>query len=257
MQRSALLVCLLGILQWGPAFAETSTPFRILAFGDSNTWGWTPTGDGKRFADTERWTGVLQSELGSGYTVITDGLVARRTNVDGLSVPQIDGSFLNGAKTLPAAIVRNAPVDLVIIFLGTNDLQLGIARSADAVAEAVAGLAELVRSSEKLLYSSYPAPSDVWIIVPPALGDLSASPLKGLFAVGQSESKGLSDAFQKMAADKQLTLFDLEVIAPGGVGADGIHLSAATHQKLGSTLAEAIKLEKPLREPQTEARVDR
>ncbi len=240
MHRSAILFCLLGILQWGPAFAETTRPFRILAFGDSNTWGWKPTGEGQRFADTERWTGVLQSELGPGYTIITDGLVARRTDVDGISVAHIDGSFLNGAKTLPVAIIRNAPVDLVIIFLGTNDLQRGIARTADAVAKAVAGLADLVRQSENLLYSSYPPPPDVWIIVPPALGDLSASPLKGLFAVGQTESKGLSAAFQQIAKQRHLRLFDLEAIAPDGVGPDGIHLSAATHEKLGRAIAEAF-----------------
>lgn len=40
----------------------------------------------------------------------------KRTNVDGLSTPFVDGSFLNGAKTLPVAIIRNAPLDLVIIF---------------------------------------------------------------------------------------------------------------------------------------------
>lgn len=214
--------------------------YRILAFGDSNTWGWKPTGEGIRFSDTERWTGVLQSEIGSDYTVITDGLVARRSDVDGLSTPHVDGSFLNGAKTLPVAIIRNAPLDLVIIFLGTNDLQRGVERTAEAVAESVAQLCRLVAASENLLYSSYAAPPEVWVIVPPVIGDLSATPLQDLFQVGQEASKDFSRAFSEMALRENLKIFDLETIAPTGVGPDGIHLTIDTHQALGQALAAVV-----------------
>lgn len=214
--------------------------FRILAFGDSNTWGWKPDAAGLRFDSSERWSGVLQAELGDGFTVITDGLVARRTNVDGLDVPQIDGSFLNGAKTLPPAIIRNAPIDLVIIFLGTNDLQRGIQRSAETIAESVAELCQQVVQSENLLYSAYPAPSAAWIVVPPELGDLSQSPLQALFQVGQDASRELASAFSAVAARENLTVFHLEAIAPNGAGVDGIHLTASTHEALGKALAAAI-----------------
>jgi lysophospholipase L1-like esterase len=247
-----LCLCLAALLAGqAPAVPETKT-YRVLAFGDSNTWGWIPNGGGKRFAAEDRWPMVLQSAVHSGLranppayaaarvVVIDDGLVARRTDVDGLSVKDIEGGFLNGAKTLPVAMVRNAPIDLVIIFLGTNDLQAGIERSAEEVAAAVARLVDLVAGADDLLYSSYPAPGKVWVIVPPALGDLSQTSLQGLFAVGQEESQKLSAAFRGMAEERELRIFDLNRIVAEPVGADGIHLNRAAHRELGRTLAAAL-----------------
>ncbi|QXD25114.1 hypothetical protein F7C95_04230 [Opitutia bacterium ISCC 51] len=214
--------------------------YRILAFGDSNTWGWVPNGSGTRYPDAERWTGVLQNELGSEYTVISDGLVARRTNLDGMTAGLVDGVFLNGAKTLPAAIARNAPVDLVILFLGTNDLQAGAERSAQEISDAVGELAQLVTQSENLLYANYPAP-DVMVVVPPALGDLSNSPLKGLFQVGQAESQQLSAAFLSLGEQDQLELIDGKLLFPDGIGPDGIHLNNKGHRALGLAISQKIK----------------
>lgn len=215
--------------------------FRILAFGDSNTWGWIPNGEGKRFSDSERWTGVLQSELGEeDFIVICDGLVARRTNLDGLTAGPVDGLFLNGAKTLPAAIARNAPVDLVVLFLGTNDLQLGAERTAAETAEAVFDLADLIRTAENLLYSNYPAP-EVMIVIPPAFGELSNSPLAYLFEVGQRESMKLSAAFESRNTGKNIPLWDSANLPSSSIGSDGIHLSKLGHEALGKSLASFIK----------------
>jgi lysophospholipase L1-like esterase len=219
--------------------ATASAEYRILAFGDSNTWGWKPDGGGTRFVDAERWAGLLEKELGEGYQVICDGLVARRTNLDGMTAGLVDGSFLNGAKTLPAAIARNAPVDLVILFLGTNDLQLGAERTAREVAEAVGELAELVSRLENLLYANYPAP-EVWVIAPPAFGDLSGSSLKDLFSVGQTESDQLSSAFQAMAKERSLVLIDANFLFPDGIGSDGIHLNGLGHQRLAKAIGRKL-----------------
>lgn len=42
--------------------------YRILCYGDSNTWGYNAeTGD--RFPDNVRWTGVLQNLLGPAFRV--------------------------------------------------------------------------------------------------------------------------------------------------------------------------------------------
>ena len=217
-----------------------SAEYRILAFGDSNTWGWKPNGGGTRFSDSERWAGVLQTELGNAYTVICDGLVARRTNLDGMTAGLVDGSFLNGAKTLPAAIARNAPIDLVVLFLGTNDLQAGAERTAVEVAEAVGELARIATRSENLLYSNYPAPK-VWVVAPPAFGDLSGSDLKDLFIIGMSESQKLSASFQKLAADLTIKTFDAKRLLVGGIGPDGIHLNEHGHELLGKELGKAVK----------------
>ena len=38
----------------------------IVAFGDSNTWGYDPA-SGTRFAAETRWTGVMAAALGAGH----------------------------------------------------------------------------------------------------------------------------------------------------------------------------------------------
>lgn len=236
MKQTFLFLCCLVIVGW----ANLSADYRILAFGDSNTWGWNPDAPGTRLSDTERWAGVLQSKLGEDYTVICDGIVARRTDIDGNTIGLIDGSFLNGANTLPAAIARNTPVDLVILFLGTNDLQAGAERSATEVASALMKLANLATKAENLAYTSHKAP-EVYVVVPPPFGDLSESPLKGLFQVGATESTHLWDALQEVSELFEFQLFDGRQLFPDGIGKDGIHLNKWGHEKLGRLLANEIQ----------------
>jgi lysophospholipase L1-like esterase len=42
----------------------------ILCYGDSNTRGQTPDRTGRRRSADIRWTGVLQQNLGVGYSII-------------------------------------------------------------------------------------------------------------------------------------------------------------------------------------------
>ena len=67
----------------------------ILCYGDSNTWGQRPDNEA-RYAYYERWTGVLQQELGAAYRVIEEGLSGRTTIWDD---PTEYGR--NGATFLP------------------------------------------------------------------------------------------------------------------------------------------------------------
>ena len=48
---------------------------RILCFGDSNTWGYKPTGG--RYDEETRWPMRMQRLLGDGYIVIEEGLNGR------------------------------------------------------------------------------------------------------------------------------------------------------------------------------------
>ena len=50
----------------------------ILCYGDSNTWGYEPATK-ERYSRAERWTGILQRELGADYYVVEEGLNGRTT----------------------------------------------------------------------------------------------------------------------------------------------------------------------------------
>ena len=54
---------------------------RILAFGDSNTWGYIP-GTAERYDEDTRWTKLLEKKLGDGYEVVEEGLTGRTTVFD-------------------------------------------------------------------------------------------------------------------------------------------------------------------------------
>lgn len=88
---------------------------RILCFGDSNTWGFDARSRG-RFDDELRWTRLLQSMLGQGYQVVEEGLCGRTSVFDDPISPG-----MNGLKALPYILPAHAPIDLMVLMLGTND----------------------------------------------------------------------------------------------------------------------------------------
>jgi lysophospholipase L1-like esterase len=106
-------------------------PLRLLAYGDSNTWGFVTdagTGSPSRLPDAERWPGVMQAALGSAVQVLVDAIPGRRTDRDADAdmpiVYSIAPSALNGLHSAEAVGLSQAPLDLVIVMLGTNDLAI-------------------------------------------------------------------------------------------------------------------------------------
>ena len=93
----------------------------ILCFGDSNTHGQIPgMGPLDRYAREQRWPGILQAQLGAGWHVIEEGLSGRTTVHD----DPIEGAHKNGRLYLRPCLQSHAPLDLVILMLGTNDLKV-------------------------------------------------------------------------------------------------------------------------------------
>jgi lysophospholipase L1-like esterase len=96
----------------------------ILCYGDSNTWGYIP-GTGERYASHVRWPGVLQNALGNGYVIIEEGLCGRTTVWD----DPIE-EYRSGKEYLIPCLKSHAPLDLVVLMLGSNDLKMRFAAPA-------------------------------------------------------------------------------------------------------------------------------
>lgn len=239
MKRWLLMMSAVCMVATAAAQAE---PARILVFGDSNSWGWQATPDGfpaVRHADDVRWAGVLDAAL-SDAIVVVDGLIGRRTDLAGQGdIALVAANDFNGASALPEAIARHMPLDLVVIMLGTNDLQVGVGRSPDEVAAAAFGLAALVQGSDNPVFSAYAAP-EVLIVAPPPLSDTTATPLSGLFQEGVAASAKLGGAFAAEAERSGIPFFDAGAVTATD-GVDGIHLTAANHAALGTALAPVIQ----------------
>jgi|CXWL01.1.fsa_nt_gi lysophospholipase L1-like esterase len=61
----------------------------------------------------------------------------RTAGADRPSLPSLSPAALNGLKELPEALFRNAPLSLVVLQLGTNDMLLDPALSPQALAQRI------------------------------------------------------------------------------------------------------------------------
>lgn len=98
----------------------------VLIYGDSNVWG-DDFFENKRIPKEHRWPIILEKKL-NDFNVISEGLPGR---VSG----DFDSNkaYKNGKDTFVAIFKSNAPIDYLIIALGTNDLQLKYKQSADDI----------------------------------------------------------------------------------------------------------------------------
>lgn len=81
----------------------------IVCFGDSNTHGYCAMNDG-RFDENERWTCLLQKNLGEDYLVLEEGLSGRTTCFND---PLFEG--LSGLDYIYPCLMSHEPVDLLVI----------------------------------------------------------------------------------------------------------------------------------------------
>ncbi|MET3438622.1 GDSL-type esterase/lipase family protein [Sphingomonas sp. 1185] len=241
-------VATLGALTYGliGGTAAQADPHRILIYGDSNTWGYEGRSDDgltSRFPADRRWTGIVQRSLGSNYVVIEDGLNLRTTNLDGEDWP---GSVMrpdtvNGAKHLPASIAANMPLDLVVIMLGTNDLQARYKRTPRQIADAVVGLARLVQASSGGIGTVYRAPK-VLIVSPVQVSAIPIDEWNRRYAGSREKSIAFSAAFKDAADTAAILEFDAAAAIGGAAhGVDGIHLSETDHRKLAAAILPTIQ----------------
>jgi len=131
----------------------------VLCFGDSNTWGYVPGSDGERFPRESRWPVRLAAALGAEWEVIAEGLNGRTASMDS---PTADGR--NGLTYLVPCLQSHMPVDILVIYLGTNDVSDRFRLPDADAALAVARLVRAARASEAGPHGGAP---DVLVVSPP------------------------------------------------------------------------------------------
>lgn len=206
----------------------------ILCYGDSNTWGYIP-GSAARYARHERWTGVLQHTLGGDFVVIEEGLNGRTTVLDDPTK-----LFKNGKDYLIPCLDSHAPLDLVILMLGTNDLKHRFGLSAFDIGANIATLLGLVKQSACSGSGGVPR---VLLMAPPPVGKLTAvgsTDFPEIFCDASEKSGMLGQVYRKVAQEAEAFFLDTsEIIVSSNV--DGIHFEAEEHRKLGEAVAQEVK----------------
>ncbi|MCI8365165.1 MAG: hypothetical protein HFG34_09485 [Eubacterium sp.] len=199
---------------------------RILCFGDSNTYGYSPV-DGQRYGDDINWPGVLDRLLGDKFEVINEGKNGRTVAFDD---PYKEGC--NGMSDIEACIEDHEPLDLVIIMLGTNDLKVYFDASPQIIAENLRKMCKAVQTK-----------TDARIILasPALLGDqIEFSPLHLEFGRTQVDySFELAPYFEKVAKEIGAEFIDLAMVAMSS-DVDCLHLMPEEHAKVAQAMRDKV-----------------
>lgn len=206
----------------------------ILCFGDSNTWGCAPIASPAglvRYGPDVRWGSILRAALGDGYWVVEEGLNGRTT----VWSDPVEGEYKNGKSYLTACLESHAPIDLVAIMLGTNDLKHRFGLSAWDIAACAGVLVQIVQGSAFGPGGSAP---HVLLICPPPVGRLTG--FAEMFAGAVEKSRQLAPFYRAVAAECGCDFLDAgeHIVSSDG---DGIHFEPDQQQKLGRVTAEKVR----------------
>jgi len=202
---------------------------RILCYGDSNTWGYIP-GSGERYDEETRWPMLLQKRLGAPYRVIEEGLNGRTTV---LNDPLEPGR--NGLDYLGPCLQSHAPLDLVVVMLGTNDLKRRFSLTAEEIAQ---GMERLIRTMELSEAGPGSRKPDILLLAPPVLERV---PVWSYAFLGMEEkSKQLGKAYQELAGRRGCSFLNAGRHVAAG-GADGVHLTEEEHRRIAELVVSKVR----------------
>ncbi|MBQ9008266.1 MAG: hypothetical protein IJ088_02885 [Clostridia bacterium] len=211
----------------------------VLIYGDSNAWGYdsaryVPEANAfQRMTETERWPALVQTMLGSDYHIIEDALNGRTVVWDD---PYMPGR--NGLVGLKMALDANAPLDLVVIHLGCNELKEYFNLSAAMIAR---GMEMLVRECN-VPYYGYPAPKVLLIAPAPTHPDIAT--IRDGISFGPTaypKSCELGKRYRVIAERNHCGFIDCAEFNFEINTMDGLHYSRADHARLAPVVAEKIR----------------
>lgn len=209
---------------------------RVMIFGDSNTWGWNPCNDLasplQRWDDETRWAGVMQKKLGNEYLVIPEGLNGRTSVWD----DPIE-EYRCGKDQIIPCLDTHAPLDMVIIMVGTNDLKVRYTVSAQDIANGVAHIVSKTLASVGDFGANDPK---VLLICPPPLGPVENGVFGEMFGGNVEKSKKMAPYFETVAKANGVAFFDAGTVVRSS-DEDGLHMQADQHRILGEKVAEIVK----------------
>ncbi len=201
---------------------------RILCFGDSNTWGFTPV-TGERYPKDVRWTGILAKH--PGWEVIEEGLSGRTSVFTDVLKP-----WANGLDHIEPTVLSHEPLDVLVIMLGTNDMKLYVANCPEASAMGVVMLAK--KALNVATYTKF----KVLIIAPPIISDdrkKNGPPMRQIDDSSLSNSHEFAALYKEQAELNGFDFLDAASVAVPSA-ADGVHLTPEGHMALAKAVESKL-----------------
>ena len=200
----------------------------VLIYGDSNTHGTKPLqrpGQSERFSPAHRWPAVMAARLGGDVRVIDEGLPGRTTVHD----DPIEGGARNGLSVLPAILPSHAPIDLLVIMLGTNDLKSRFSVTSW----------EIARSVERLVLAARAELPGLAVLIVAPVPVREVGGLKEVYVGAERRQEGLNAHLAQIAKAQGCGFVDAgSYIEVSDI--DGVHWDAEAHVSFAAVMAEKV-----------------
>ena len=203
----------------------------ILCYGDSNTWGYMPLVR-TRYTEAERWPGLLAAALGDDFHIIEEGLNGRTTAFTDYLEP-----YRNGLDYIAPCILTHAPLDLVIIMLGTNDTKARYCVSSKEITDGMNNLIQKLRFYYPT--DKYPMPPILLVAPGPLIGGKDDPAFDEASA---RKAKELPTRYEALAEELGCLFFNAQtVLSEQDLGGDGLHLTPEGHKKLADAMEAIVR----------------
>ena len=204
---------------------------RILCFGDSNTWGYDAS-SGDRYPESIRWTKRLQVMLGDSYEIIEEGLCGRTTVFEDPLAPG-----LSGLPYLAPCLMSHAPIDYLILMLGTNDCSDRFSLTAKNIADGMRRL--LLTACQTPCWRNQEPAAMIIAPIPMDNAKMDSDYLSDVGSKAAERSRDLVGELRLLAAQTHCAFLDLESVTAAG-DVDHVHLDTDGHAALAKKLAELL-----------------
>ena len=204
---------------------------KVLVYGDSNVWGDNFL-TGERISDDKQWVKILQNKLKNEYIFFQEGLPGRIAGCE-----EKEKTYKNGKDNFISTFRTNAPVDIVIIALGTNDLQMKYKKSSKSIINDLLWYEKQLEQSyedledRKKYFVNGKMPRIIYIL--PVNFDYKVNASVIFDEQSEQKRQEIIDYFSKNKKDiitsNDMNLFD-----------DGIHLNFDGHKKLANMVEKEL-----------------
>lgn len=197
---------------------------KILIYGDSNTWGdnfVTRT----RIPDENQWPNILQNKLKDKAKIIQEGLPGRVAGDE-----DKEKVFKNGKLSFMSIFRTAAPVDTIIISLGTNDLQMKYNMSVEDIVSFLLWYTNIIEEdysdedNQEKYYVDKKMPSIIYILPANFVYDGSLKE----YGVLDEESERKRQELIRILKEK-VSFIELDKLE---LFADGLHYNYNDHQEV-------------------------
>lgn len=194
---------------------------KIICYRDSNTFGLNPK-EFCQYDENTRWTSLLQKKLAVEYKVINEGMCNRTGFVD-----NPDGKLYSAKYHLPEVLSKIDEIHLLILAIGTNDLQFQYNVDFSTIEN---GLENLIKLSKEKT-------NNIIIISPTILKENILNSYFGSMFDEKSieKSKQIGKIYERIANRNHCIYFDInEFVRTSDV--DGLHYDENSHKIIAEKL---------------------